>query len=153
MSYLFFHRYGTGIDFGIEVYILLLKAFSKIDRRLLLKGILLNQYYSSLFRLHNLHRQRDSLQITIWLVWGAEHADEGSRRVKTLLPSSVTDNGFAALDIKDYTDGSRFFIFDVCLRSRTCRCTFVFLYIRFRLDNSTTIDFTMEIINLAVNII
>ena len=40
---------------------------------------------------------------TIWLVWGAEHADEGSRRVKTLLPSSVTDNGFAALDIKDYT--------------------------------------------------
>ena len=37
------------------------------------------------------------------MVWGAEHADEGSRRVKTLLPSSVTDNGFAALDIKDYT--------------------------------------------------
>ena len=103
MSYLFFHRYGTGIDFGIEVYILLLKAFSKIDRRLLLKGILLNQYYSSLFRLHNLHRQRDSLQITIWLVWGAEHADEGSRRVKTLLPSSVTDNGFAALDIIEFT--------------------------------------------------
>ena len=34
-------------------------------------------------------------------VWGAEHADEGSRRVETLLPSSVTDNGFAALDIKD----------------------------------------------------
>ena len=34
---------------------------------------------------------------------GAEHADEGSRRVKTLLPSSVTDNGFAELDIKDYT--------------------------------------------------
>ena len=30
----------------------------------------------------------------------AEHADEGSKRVETLLPSSVTDNGFAALDIK-----------------------------------------------------
>ena len=45
---------------------------------------------------------QSKLSTGFFTVWGAEHANEGSRRVETLLPSSVTDNGFAALDINDY---------------------------------------------------
>ena len=43
-----------------------------------------------------------SLQITIWSVWGAEHAVEGSRRVETLLPSSVFEEKMPANKVGNF---------------------------------------------------